>query len=39
MKLFGKFIFKNFTTQNKKSQRIIGFPPLIICGPSGSGKV
>jgi hypothetical protein len=32
-----KNLFK--ITKSKYSERIIGWPPLIICGPSGSGKV
>jgi len=33
------FSKKVFSTVNNGSSRTIGFPPLIICGPSGCGKV
>jgi hypothetical protein len=38
-KLF--FSIKRFSSKNKGPMynKVIGWPPLIICGPSGSGKV
>jgi len=41
--LFKHFNHKTFTYSigNKQTlvNKVIGWPPLIICGPSGSGKV
>jgi hypothetical protein len=34
-----KFKFFNLSKKPFTSPKTIGWPPLIICGPSGSGKV